>query len=460
MQITYDFVDQTAFEIASETENGAEWLLRSGIKNQLRCDAAETVQNIASYVMSQYRVLGVGSRFMERQRQTRIPAVAAFLGALTRFLEPRLIEHFDFETAAATNANAIYVARLENERRVLRNLPALVPELRWTELRFFRTPERAVVRTAQQRLLPHRRRIQKIVRTLLRTRHDFFKILRAAELIGYYARYLEVFERGDYKLAVMSSHSNPHGIAFNLAARKCRVPIVLITHGMPVRPVARLGFDLAVVHCEAARQTYLAEGVRMKRVIVHGRKQDYQPMPARVSADNLTVGIFLCKDVNKQRVQWLTAQLLKDQRVAQVLIRPHPKNLWLGLNKWIETLGEPRVRLSQNDAAASDLKNVDVVLAGNSSVLVEAVTAGRPSAYVSGLDFASPDLHEFVKQKLIYPFDETFDSSRMLEFYQRTDWTATLKLFADVTKDETASAAEIAAAFRAELAAASKKFDR
>jgi hypothetical protein len=58
-------------------------------------------------------------------------------------------------------------------------------------------------------------------------------------LLGYYARYFELFSQGNFDVALTSNHSNPHGIAFNLAARKCGVPVVLISHGMPVRPVAR-----------------------------------------------------------------------------------------------------------------------------------------------------------------------------------------------------------------------------
>src|SRR6185295_18933994 len=101
---------------------------------------------------------------------------------------------------------------------------------------------------------------------LLHRRYDFFKVLRVVELVGYYMGYLAVFTNADFGVAVMSSHSNPHGIAFNQAARKCGVPTVLITHGMPVRPVARLSFNLAVIHCEAARQPYLDGGCDLGRV--------------------------------------------------------------------------------------------------------------------------------------------------------------------------------------------------
>src|SRR5262249_6398624 len=219
------------------------------------------------------------------------------------------------------------------------------------------------------------------------------------ELIAYYARYLSIFKNGQtgrFDIAVTSNHSNPHGIAFNLAARKCGVPVVLITHGMPVRPVARLSYDLAVVHCEAARQTYREEGCRMDRVLVHGRRQDYVPMPAGSLPERLVVGIFLCKDVNEQRLRALIERLLGDPRVSRVLVRPHPTNLWKGLDAWIASRNDPRVRRSSSGAVSRDLGASDIVLAGNSSVLVEAVTAGRPSGYVPGIDYASPDLHEFV----------------------------------------------------------------
>src|SRR5512132_2863355 len=65
------------FANAEENGNGA-WLLYQGIKNILRCDEAEVVSGIANYVMSQHRVLGKGAALMERKRNTRLPATAAF----------------------------------------------------------------------------------------------------------------------------------------------------------------------------------------------------------------------------------------------------------------------------------------------------------------------------------------------------------------------------------------------
>jgi hypothetical protein len=278
---------------------------------------------------------------------------------------------------------------------------------------------------------------------------EFFRTLRVVELIGYYTRYLNLFRSGRFSLAVMSSHSNPHGIAFNLAAKRCGVPVVLITHGMPIRPVARLSYDLALVHCEAARQTYMEEGCRMDRVFVHGRRQVYAPMPGGGTLpDRISVGIFLCKDVNEERLRAVVNRLQQDSRVSQILIRPHPKNLWLGLDAWIASLNDERVRRTTGNSVFHDLQASDIVLGGNSSVLVDAVTAGRPSGYVPKLDHGSLDLHSFVARGLIYPVEDdlSFDPEAMLRFYQRPDWPNALKLFANVDEDETAVLTRVAAA--------------
>ena len=97
-----------------------------------------------------------------------------------------------------------------------------------------------------------------------------------------------------------------------------------------------------------------------------------------------------------------------------------------------------------------DLEETDLVLGGNSSVLVDAVTAGRPSGYVPGLDYGSPDLHAFVARGLIYPIDVelNFDPDAMFRFYQRPEWPTVLRLFANVDEDAASVAARVGVAMR------------
>lgn len=424
-----------------ETSGEDAWLLALGIRSLLRCDDSEVVQGIARYVVSKYGSLRVGSQFIERRRETAIAPLAAYLGAATRFLEVR---------EGGGREGAVWVARLDNERRAVEKLLALAPETNWTELPFRRKPDKAAIAALRRELFPLRRRIFKLARLLLRRGHKFFKVLRAVELIGYYVRYVDIFRKSNFTLAVVSSHSNPHGIAFNLAARRCGVPVVLVTHGMPVRPVARLSFNLGVVHCEAARRIYQAEGCRLEKVLIHGRRQDYAPMPENLPAGNLTVGIFLCKDVNEKRLNQLVEKLLAERRVSRVIVRPHPKNLFRKFDKWLASLGSPRVQKSSGDSVFADLKESDIVFGGNSSVLIEAVTAGKSAGFVGNLDYGEPDFHEFVRRGLIYPVDEKlkFDFDAMLRFYRRAEWLPILKFYADIDEDESTVALKIADALR------------
>ena len=104
----------------------------------------------------------------------------------------------------------------------LQPLMASAPDREWTELKFHsRISIRHAVKLTFQNLRSIRR-VYKIGRRM-HLHFDSFKAMRVIELLGYYARYLELFSHGRFDLALTSNHSNPHGIAFNLAARKCGV---------------------------------------------------------------------------------------------------------------------------------------------------------------------------------------------------------------------------------------------
>ncbi len=413
------------------------WELYRGIKNILRCDEAEVVQSIARYVISQHRSLRLFSTLIERTRNTPVPEVFALLGWLQRFLS---VKHGPPEDGA------VWIARLSNERRAIEPFLPFTQDLQWSELRFTLQPDSAALRSLVRHFEP--RRIFKLVRRL-KHRYEFFRILRVVELIGYYTRYLDIFQSSRFNLAVTSNHSNPHGLAFNLAARKCGIPVVLITHGMPVRPVARLVYDLAVVHCEAARQIYEEDGCRITRVLTHGRRQHYTPMPTELPLTPLNVGIFLCKDVNEETLHALVQRLLSRPDVSLIRIRPHPKNLYVELNNWVAAQNNLRLCISSGEPVFNDIRSVDIVLAGNSSVLIDAVTAGCPAGHIAELDHGPHDLHQFVQHGLIYPVsDFDWNPDSMLKFYNAPGWLNLLRNYANIDDDETTIAMRTADAIR------------
>jgi hypothetical protein len=234
----------------------------------------------------------------------------------------------------------------------------------------------------------------------------------------------------------MSSHSNPHGIALNAAASRFGIPVVLITHGMPVRPIARLHYRLAILECAAAQRVYDDAGCRMDHVVIKSRRRDYTPLPAKDHWPDgwKTVAICLSKDPAEARVLACLRMLLADRRVRRVLVRPHPVNLWRNLSTAVDSLADPRIELRPAGSLTSFLEECDVVLGGNSTVLLDALIAGRPACYVRGFDHGPLDVQDFVRDGLVYELtgDPPLDAGAIARFYTRREWPHILRRYAAV----------------------------
>lgn len=421
-------------------------LLYGGLKAILACDSGEVVSGIVGFVVTQNRLLRVLSNAMQRAGGTPLATAIILINALRCYLGVRL----------TGDGDGVTVARRPNERRAIAHFARMAAGYRFAELAIawqLRPMWRAFV--VRARLLPRDcRRLRRLARSLSR-RHGVFHALRVLELVAFYTRYLELLADRRSRFAVMSTHSNPHGIALNLAARRLGIPIVLITHGMPIRPIARLHYDLAIHECVASRRIYDEAGCRMGRTIIKSRRDGHAPMELPTPGVPMTVGVFLSKDpVDAQVMQCLRA-LAVDPRVGRIIIRPHPVNLWRDLSARVASLGDARIGLRTDTCLTGDLARCDVVVAGNSTVLLDAVVAGRPGCYVSGLDHGPHDVQDFVKDRLVYEWHapSRLDLRAIEHFYIDRDWPRILRSYADVDR----SGEEVAVAVRAALDAISPR---
>jgi hypothetical protein len=281
--------------------------------------------------------------------------------------------------------------------------------------------------------------------------------VRAVELLGYEARLARILARGGYRVAVMSSYSNPWGIALNIAARRRGIPIVLVMHGMPLWPLPRLDYDLAIVNNQAAYETLTRAGCRIDRVIIKSGRARYRPMPAALPARGMTVGILLSKDPVPERVtMWLHA-LARHPRVDAIVVRKHPANLWNSLDEAVtatELAG--RVSISTTPSIVDDIRRCNLVIAGNSSAHVDAVAAGVHSVFARGLDGAPDDVLGLVRDGVVFAVNEpsSLDLDELVRFYARTTWLGGLRRHVNTDQDDDAVAAAMRTAFR-ELGAGS-----
>jgi hypothetical protein len=210
---------------ATVTDWSSTVILHNGIKNMLRCDSGDVVGGIVSFVLLQRRSLRLAAALLTRAKETVAADAVMLLNGIRCFLSVH---------PPGSRCGAITVARLANERRAIAELMRLAPHQRWSAMTFG-LRLRVVIAALPQlaRTVPTWRRIARISRIVNR-RHGAFRAYRVVELLFYYQRYVQLFASHAFQMAVISSHSNPHGIALNLAARRFGVPVVLITHGMPI----------------------------------------------------------------------------------------------------------------------------------------------------------------------------------------------------------------------------------
>jgi hypothetical protein len=395
----------------------------------ITCDSGEVVAGIVDFVVSQHASLRLLSRALARAEDGPLAVVLIVLNGLRCYVG----------VYPEGQGSAVVAARRLNERRAVAALKQMMPERQWTELvvawRFVHVA-RAIARLSRT-ILRDCTRTVKLAR-VLRRRYGVFRALRIVELFAYYRRYCELLAERPLELAVMSSHSNPHGIALNLASARFGVPIVLITHGMPVLPIARLDYGLAIVECEASRHIYEAAACRMDYVVVKSRKRDWSPMRVPVLSGGLQVGVFLSKDPVEERVVSCVQALLTDVRVTDVRVRPHPVNLWPGLAGRIASFGDDRVRLLSAQSLDAGLRECDLLLAGNSTVLLDALVAGCPACYVRGLDHGPYDVQGFVRDGLVCELAQpsAIDYDAIAGFYRRDGWPRVLRHYADIDRDD------------------------
>ena len=410
--------------------------LLTGVRGQIACDGGAVVSGIVGFVVSRRRSLRLLSRLVERSASAATALI--IVNAVRCFAGVR----------CPAGGGALVVARRPNERRAVEDLRQLVPDVAWTPVAFEWRP--AGMLTALQmvnRPLSDLRHTARFARRLIR-RYGVFRALRAVELLAYYRRYAQLLDSRPFALAVMSSHSNPHGIALNAAAGRSAVPVVLITHGMPVRPIARLDYQLAIHECEASRRVYVDAGCRMRHTVIKSRQPEYLPLPSRWPESWNRVAICLSKDPVADQVMACVRALARDPRTRQVLIRPHPVNLWHGLGEAVASLADARVTVQSSTRLADDLRACDLVLGGNSTVLLDALIAGTPACYVRGLDHGPHDVQDFVRDGLVYELPQLWpiDAGAVECFYSRREWPAILRRYAavDVNPDDVARAVRLA----------------
>lgn len=237
-------------------------------------------------------------------------------------------------------------------------------------------------------------------------------------------------------IIVSNDHNSDLRILIQLA-KKYNVKTVYLQHAsVSVKFPPLSQFDMALLDGESAKATYQSVGALAKNTFLVGiAKLDPYKIKAisREKGKSIVIGIALNALYNQEVLKKLlnVLELLPNK---QVIIRPHPggarnqKNIKILANEYLFSISSPEA-----ETTGEFLSKTNVLLAGNSGVLLEAAILDVTPIYIE-LDNSIFDYYGFVKygvakyldmglneKKIILSFSQEFiPSAKSVKYFDES----------------------------------------
>lgn len=329
-------------------------------------------------------------------------------------------------------AEAVAISNFENEGHTVDRLAALVPEARLLRLSLKRRHFLGLGQMAAAlRMLGSARRVWPFLSSLVRS-HSFMPSARIASALAFYMRFSQLFaDRPGLNAAIVASNYSPEAVGMAAAAHRMGRRVVYLNHapvpanGALVPPVLA---DCAIFYGDAVRQTYERRSRCTAEVALIG-----QPWTARAMewpGELRTVGIFLTALTRTEVVSDLVSAIRKSCPGVRILIRNHPVAL---LKSDLSHLAaaDANIEITIGNPLDDEVTACDLIICGNSGVAMNALSCGRPVAYMDSLDRLSFDYNGFVESGLICHVTGWSDNlyDRLKDFYQHPRWRGVMRSY-------------------------------
>ncbi len=282
--------------------------------------------------------------------------------------------------------------------------------------------------------LRHPRGVLRLLKAFKRieARLPFMAACRVAMALFLYVRFRQWLERQTVQAVLVTSDYSPDAAALSTAAASLRIKRAYLPHALPGALMAGrtlLDYELYVFDSYAMRDRFAAcsklEGAIVYRGI-HG-----EPYPLRCDGlmkKPLNIGIFLSAAASLNAVAE-TVESLARLNPALILIRGHPVQF---SNPDFSAIAQaaPYVEVSSGISLAQDSKRCDLIVAGNTTAVLEVLKNGTPVVYLPTLDGTSFDYNGFVQNGLVPLISSAaeLDLASVAAFY-RPGWEERMQYF-------------------------------
>jgi hypothetical protein len=329
-------------------------------------------------------------------------------------------------------AEAVAISNFDNEHHTVDRLAELVPDVRILRLSLKR---RHLLGPGQWgaavRMLGSAGRIWPFLSSLVQA-HSFMPSARIASALAFYMRFSKLFaDRPGLNAAIVASNYSPEAVGMAAAAHRMGRRVIYVNHapipanGALVPPVLA---DCAIFYGDAVRQTYERCSRCRAEVALIG-----QPWTARAMEwrdEVRTVGIFLTALTRTDVVSELVSAIRANRPGVRILVRNHPVAL---LKTDLSELAseDAHLEITIGNSLDDEITACDMIFCGNSGVAMNALSGGRPVAYLASLDGLNFDYNGFVESGLICHVPGWSDDiyARLKEFYRHPNWQDVMRSY-------------------------------
>ncbi|MEM6857621.1 MAG: hypothetical protein AAF559_07100 [Pseudomonadota bacterium] len=332
----------------------------------------------------------------------------------------------------ARKAEAVTLSNFPNEEKTIGRIAALIPDVALMRLSVSRShlcnPRHWM---GALRLIAAIGRIWPFLQTLAR-QHSFMPAARIASALAFYMRFTQLLaDRPQLRAAIITSNYSPEAVGLAAAAHNKGRRVVYANHapvsanGAVVPPVYA---DCGMFYGTRTTSAYEALSACTAEVALIGQPGTSRAMEWRCQIE--TIGIFLTSGTRVDVLSSLVATIRLSLPEARIIIRQHPVALLKTDFSELEIVDD-KVELTYGNPLDDEIAACDMVICGNSGVAMNALSGGRPVAYLASLDSLHYDGNGFVASRLVYAMpwwsDDIYD--RLKSFYQIDGWKEVMRSY-------------------------------
>lgn len=231
----------------------------------------------------------------------------------------------------------------------------------------------------------------------------------------YLPAFFRLLEKSQCKFVVQSNDHNVSNRSLRLVAELMGIKNIYLQHASVSLLFPKLQYDYAFLDGEISMEIYrnckeepsqgsLRFRTRIVNIVLSGQKKEVAVRNKNVSRKYVALAVNTLDDVN-----WLL-RILDELAILNVpiLVRLHPgqsKDFVGILDRYVEKSPCVSISTARSQSLANFFESASILIAGNSSIHLEAAIAGVPSYYVElSENIDHPDYYGYVKNKIAYLF--------------------------------------------------------